>query len=358
MVGGGAERQLTYLARELVHAGCDVHVAVIQGGPNAERLAASGATVHRIRAFGNHDPLILGQLLRTIRAIRPDVVQCWLRQMEVAGGIAALLSSTPWVFSERSAPECYRPSLKTSLRVKVASWSTAIVSNSSIGDRYWQTRIGARVKRFIIPNGVPLDEIAAAPVAPRDQPDVTCDRPLVVTAGRFEPEKNFDVLVRAIRILNETRPVDAVFCGDGPLRDGVARLVDDEGLGERIRLLGHVGNLWSLMKRADVVVSASMYEGSPNVVLEAMACGCPLVVSDIPGHRELLDDQTAIFVSPTGPRELADAIAAVLGDPAAAAERARRALERVERYSLASVARQYTEVYRDVCTRRGSRAVS
>jgi glycosyltransferase involved in cell wall biosynthesis len=348
MVGGGAERQLTYLARELVLAGWDVHIAVIHGGPNLERLVASGATVHRIHAFGNHDPLILGRLLRIIRAIRPDVVQCWLLQMEVAGGVAASLSSTPWVFSERSAPAAYRPSLKTWLRVKIASWSTAIVSNSSIGDRYWQTRARARVKRYVIPNGLPLDEIAAAPVASRDVGDVRSDWPLVLTAGRFEPEKNIDVLVRAIRLVSETRSVQALFCGDGSLRGSIAGLVDDEGLGDRIRLLGHVGNLWSLMKRADVLVSASAFEGSPNVILEAMACGCPLVVSDIPAHRELLDDQTAIFVNPSSPRELADAMTALLRDPASACERARRAHAQVQRYSVAAVAKQYAAVYRDI----------
>lgn len=351
MAGGGAERQLTYLARELVQAGWDVHVAVVQGGPNVERLQASGATVHRIRAFDNHDPLILVRLLRTIRQVQPDVVQCWLLQMEVAGGIAASLSGIPWVFCERAAPEAYQPGVKTWLRVKVAAWATAIVSNSSIGDRYWQTRTRARIKRYVIPNGVPLDEIAAAPVAESADAGITRDWPLVLMAGRLEPEKNVRTLVEAIRVVNQTRPVQMLLCGDGSQRTSVLQLIDHEGLTDRARLVGYVGNLWSLMKRADVVVSPSVFEGSPNVVLEAMACGCPLVVSDIPAHRELLDDRTAMFVDPVEPRRLADAIAAVLGDPAAAAERARRAQRRAQRYSLEAVARQYGDVYREISTR-------
>jgi glycosyltransferase involved in cell wall biosynthesis len=351
MAGGGAERQLTYLAREFVHAGWDVHVAAIQGGPNSERLAASGATVHRIRAFGNHDPLILVRLLRTIRAIQPDIVQCWLLQMEVAGGIAAWLSGIPWVFSERCSAEAYQRGFKTRLRMRVASLSTAIVSNSSAGDGYWQTRTADRVRRYIIPNGLPLEEIAAVPVAACNDADVMAAGPVVLAAGRFESQKNIDTLVHAIRLVSEVRPVQALLCGDGSLRAGVAQLIDDEGLADRIRLMGYVGDLWGLMKRTDVLVSASGFEGSPNVVLEAMACGCPLVVSDIPAHRELLDEQTAIFVDPIRPRPLADAIAAVLRDPAAAAERARRAQERVQRYSLSAVAQRYAEVYRDISTR-------
>lgn len=350
MAGGGAERQLTYLAREHARAGVDVHVALIHGGPNFDRLAASGATVHRLRASGNHDPRILLQLLHTIRAIRPDVVQCWLLQMEVAGGIAASICGTPWVFSERAAPEAYPPSFKAWLRVKVAGWASAIISNSSIGDRYWEAHSHGQVKRAVIPNGLPLDEIDAAPLADCLSADAAVDGALVLTAGRFEPEKNIDVLVRAIRLLSETRSVRAFFCGNGSLRDGIAQLIEDEQLSDRIQLQGYVENVWNLMKRADVLVSASVFEGSPNVVLEAMACGCPLVVSDIPAHRELLDNDTAIFCGPR-PRELADAIDAVLRDPASARERARHARARVERYAAASAARRYLDIYRDISAR-------
>jgi glycosyltransferase involved in cell wall biosynthesis len=292
--------------------------------------------------------------LRTIRAIRPDVVQCWLLQMEVAGGIAAWASGTPWVFSERSAPQAYPPGFKTWLRVKVASLSTAIISNSPAGDRYWQTRAPDRVKRYIIPNGLPLEEIGETPVATRPDADVTSVAPLVLVAGRFEYEKNIDTLVRAIRLVSQMRPVQAMFCGDGSLRARLVQLIDDEGLTDRIRVMGYVAGLWGLMKRADVLVSASVFEGSPNVVLEAMACGCPLVVSDIPAHRELLGEETAMFVDPIGPSQFADAIAAVLRDPGRAAERARRARERARRYSLSAVAQRYAEVYRAVAT-RGSR---
>jgi glycosyltransferase involved in cell wall biosynthesis len=274
--------------------------------------------------------------------------------MEVAGGIAAWLSGTPWVFSERAAPEAYRLGFKTWLRVKVASLSTAIVSNSAVGDGYWQMRTPERIKRYIIPNGLPLEEIAAAPVAACSDANHSAGGPLVLAAGRLEPEKNFETLVRAIRLVSEMCQVQAILCGEGSLRASVTQLIDGEGLADRIRLIGYVEDLWSLMKRTAVLVSASVFEGSPNVVLEAMACGCPLVVSDIPAHRELLDERTAIFVDPVRPRELADAIAAVLRDPAAATERAQCAYERVQRYSISTVSRRYAEIYRDL-SKRGPR---
>src|SRR5262245_45828950 len=107
MAGGGAERQLAYLAREFVQSGWEVHVALVHGGPNLDRLQQSGAIIHQLRVASNYDPRILGQLLTIIRRLKPDVVQCWLTQMEVLGGLAAMISSRPWVLSERSSEQGY-----------------------------------------------------------------------------------------------------------------------------------------------------------------------------------------------------------------------------------------------------------
>src|SRR5690349_22535546 len=92
LAGGGAERQVTYLVKELALIGWDVHVAYVHGGPNLARLQQTPATLHQLDSTGNYDPRILWQLLRTIRRVEPDVVQCWLLQMEVLGGLASMLT--------------------------------------------------------------------------------------------------------------------------------------------------------------------------------------------------------------------------------------------------------------------------
>lgn len=353
LVGGGAERQLTYLTKDFVQSGWDVHVAYVHAGANMRRLEETGATLHHLKARSNYDPRILWQLLQTIRKVQPDIVQCWLLQMEVLGGLASLLTRTPWVFSERSCEDAYPRSLKTWLRIRMGLLATAIVPNSEGGERYWRTQTRRRLRCPVIRNGLPLEEIANASVASSEEAGIAPGEPLILSAGRFGPEKNLETFVRAIQLVVANRPARIICCGEGPLRQRIEELVAAGGLAGRFLTTGYAPNLWSLMKRAKVTVSVSWFEGTPNVVLEAMACGCPLVVSDIAAHRELLDEQTAILVDPADPQKIADAVIEVLSHPEAAAGRARIARERVQQYSLSRIARQYADLYQELAASRG-----
>jgi glycosyltransferase involved in cell wall biosynthesis len=99
----------------------------------------------------------------------------------------------------------------------------------------------------------------------------------------------------------------------------------------------------------------SRFEGSPNVVLEAMACRCPVIVSDIAAHRELLDDHSALFFAPDDVEGVAGGIVSSITDTVTARRRAGVAAVRAERYGSGAAAAQYLAVYRDVLSaRRGA----
>src|SRR5918993_402699 len=155
MEGGGTERQVTYLARELVRDGCEVHVALNRGGQNLDTLEASGATVHRLGPLSNHDPRIFLRLRQLIRVIEPDVSQCWLLQMELLGGLASMSCRVPWIFSERSSAQAYPPTAKHALRIRIAAFAAAIVSNSEAGEerRHTGPRAGPRSGRHQVQGG-------------------------------------------------------------------------------------------------------------------------------------------------------------------------------------------------------------
>jgi len=352
MGGGGAERQLSYLAAELDGRGWEVHVAALCGGPNLDRIAASGVRMHPLMARGNYDARIFWQLIRTMRAVKADLVQVWLPQMEILGGLAATALRLRWIFSERCSAMAYPPSVKHRLRVLIASRAAAVVSNSADGDAYWRGRVNGHVARFVVPNAVPLAEIDAERSATPEETGIEAGQRVVLFVGRLCAQKNLDVLVSALRVVLAQPKTVAVFCGEGPLRAAVEQRLTEYGIRDRVRLPGYVRNIWRWIKRADVFVAPSLFEGQPNAVLEAMACGCPLVVSDIPAHREFLDETTAWLVNPYEADALAEAILDVLSAPAAAIARARKARAWVASLSIPSVARRYAEVYESVLALR------
>lgn len=343
--GGGAERQLAYLAGGLRDLGCDVHVALLHGGTNQARLEAAQATIHRLDVSSNYDPRIVLQLVRLIRRIHPDVVQTWITQMDVFGGIAALLTHTPWMLSDRSSGPHYDRNLREASRRAVGRFANAIVANSEPGLHGWED---SRARRYVVHNAVVFSDIEKAP---RDDSDYG-DAKIVLFGGRMERQKNVATLLTALREVMKQRDVIALLCGIGPLEEEYRASIAAAGLSDRIRMLGFCENLPSLMKRADVLVAPSWFEGHPNVSIEAATVGCPLIVSDIPAHRGWLDENSALFAPTNDPRAFARAILQTLDDPAAARARAGRARELVRDWSVERCAKSYLRIYEELRAER------
>lgn len=345
--GGGAERQLSLLAPALSRLGVDTHVVYVRPGVNLYTLQHSAVHLHPIDHANFHDPKILWRLLRLVRTVRPDLIQTWLPQMDVFAGIAARLSGTPYMLTERSSAQAYATGWKNRLRRGIGLAANAVVANSQGGIAYWGERAGAR---FVIRNGIvsPKD-VPAAPL----NPDFPAPVKVILFAGRLQFEKNVSTLVAALDTVLALRPdCVAVLFGEGSLREALHQQVGKLPTGGRIHLAGYSTQVAAWMRRATVLVSVSHFEGSPNTVLEAMSVGCPLVVSDIPQHREILDDSSAAFCDPTDARSIARVLGEVLQHPAASKERSIRAAARAREFSIENAAQEYLRVYRSLVRRQ------
>lgn len=348
LAAGGAERQCCLLAEAQQDAGHDVHIGFGETAPIADRLIARGVQLHRVESRSNLSPYLIFQTAALIRRTRPDVVQTWLTQMDVIGGLAATLCGVPWVVAERASAPCYPQSTRTFLRLRVAHYAAAIVANSNQGARYWRSRASTSLLQCVIPNAVPFAEIA---VARPSHSDVLAS-PTILCASRLSPEKNFGVLIPALCQVLEATPAIAVVCGEGPDASQISARVGELNLGDRITIAGRCENLWPRMKAAAAFVSISHFEGCPNSVLEAIACGCPVVLSDIPEHRELVDEQCAWFVDRTDPAAVAAAIQDVLARPDEALRRSAAARAAIAPYTLQECVRRYDDVYTSIANHR------
>jgi glycosyltransferase involved in cell wall biosynthesis len=349
---GGAEGQLVRLAAGLVRRGVEVDVATMFPGALDADLVAAGANLHRLNVAGKYDPLMLFRLMTLCRRVRVDVMQTHLTQMDIVGGTVAEILRIPWVLSERSMTTAYPATVVHRLRSAIGARADVIVPNSVGGAEYWQDIVRDPRRIRVIPNVVPQTEIDAAPRLTHEEAGFDAADEVVLFVGRFSAEKNLETLLNAVSLVVQSRKIAFVFCGDGPLRAQLEGKALELGIVNRTRFAGNVANVWSWMKRADAMVTVSLFEGDPNAVLEAIAAGTPLVVSDIPAHRALLNDQSAWFVDPSSASSVAAGLVAALSDRIEARARAARARSVVASRSADEIAARYEEVYQELMARR------
>jgi glycosyltransferase involved in cell wall biosynthesis len=158
--------------------------------------------------------------------------------------------------------------------------------------------------------------------------------------------------MEALILVAQQHPDAAIMMfGEGPTRRSAERRITEAGLGHRIQISGYTSQLTTWMARATVCVSVSLFEGHSNVIMEAAAIGCPLVLSDIPAHRELFDESNALMAPADSPSRIADAVLEALRNPIQARERAQRARAIALLFDLPTVAATYKSIYEAIAER-------
>jgi glycosyltransferase involved in cell wall biosynthesis len=167
---------------------------------------------------------------------------------------------------------------------------------------------------------------------------------LLLVVGRLSPEKGIESILRSLAEVNSPE-LNVVIIGRGPLLGELQGLIEILGLQKRVVIQDYQSDWWGWLKVADVLVSASHYEGNPNVVLEAMAAGCPVILSDIPSHREIASDATALFFAIGDTKRLSRAIEEALSRPDLARERADSCYSQISQHTFQAAAKRYGHIY-------------
>jgi len=238
---------------------------------------------------------------------------------------------------------------------RVVRWSAAVVTVSrSLRDRMVDRYPDQASKIVFIPNGVAEIFYRAG----ERRVDPTPGGPRLIAVGSLIRRKNFEAAIEAIARCRDPR-TSLELIGSGPcetrLRERAGRL----GVGDRVRFLGtkRPEEVAERLAAATALVLPSLAEGRPNVVLEAMAAGLPVVASDLPGVRELVESDRTGWLVPPGD---ATALAARMDELAQDPVRGRMAGDRGRRLLLArglrwpDTARRYAELYREALGRRAT----
>jgi glycosyltransferase involved in cell wall biosynthesis len=212
----------------------------------------------------------------------------------------------------------------------------------------------SRERITVISNAVEPREVPPASELTRLRTSLGLERPgrLIVSVGRLSPEKGHADLIRAFRELvsrGSFADCRLLLVGDGGERAALAAAASD--LRERVIFAGHQADAWPYFCIADLFVLPSHTEGSPLVLLEAMAAGLPIVATTVGGVPEVVENGlSALLVAPRDIERMSDALAALLGDPRKAAALGAGAHAAAARCSPQAYALRLMEVYRGVCS--------
>ncbi|MFE9402093.1 glycosyltransferase [Streptomyces sp. NPDC006530] len=346
-VEGGVARVVTDLVRDQLRSGFRVTVACPEGGPLSTELSRLGARVVPWRATRSPGPALLGETLRAARLIRrtrPDVIHAHSAKAGVAARLAAR-GAVPTVFQPHAwsfeAVGGVTARLSRSWERAAVRWTSRVVCVSE-GERATGERAGVLASFAVIPNGVDLD-LYRAPETAR----AATDAPLVVCVGRLCRQKGQDILLRAWQDVRRAVPrAHLVLVGDGPDLAALRAAAPAS-----VSLIGAVSSTAAWYRAADLVVLPSRWEGMALAPLEAMACGTPVVVTDVGGSAESLPAGHAAhcLVPPEDPGALARAMARLLTDAPLRTTLARQGLQHVtSTHDVRQTARSIARVYRDV----------
>jgi glycosyltransferase involved in cell wall biosynthesis len=326
---GGAERSFVDIVRALARRGhailavCDprgVALAALAGEPGVECVT--------VRCFGSWDRIAEYNIRRELVRFAPAVVHTHLARAALLGGRAAQALGIPTLAKTHNL-----------VNLKYYQHTTCLVPTTRVQETYLLQRGIAPEAITRIPNFSLIDPVDRVP-------DSGPPPYRIAALGRFVAKKGFDVLIAACaRLVDGGSDVTLDLAGEGPERGALERAIENHGLTTRVRLHGWVDDVQRFLAGADLFVLPSRDEPFGIVLLEAMACGIPIVATRTDGPNEVLGDNCALLTPVDDADALAAAMRATFGNPATRI-RAECALERYRaEYSAEPVVGRYLDLY-------------
>ena len=356
---GGSERQLFELARNLKGGSCEPYVYCLSEvvEPFGPRLAREGIKLRTIPRRRGLEARRVVTLARMLRDDRIDVVNSFSQHMNLYAYLSILLARRGVFIASSRVTDLPEPALRRWLNGLVYRRSRWVVVNSQEG-------VGHVAKIYHIPpariqplvNGIDSARFqgTAGSTEVRSSLGIPADAPLAGLVGRITRQKRVDLFLAAAKDTAARIPqARFLVIGAGELAEEMKSLAAQLNLDSKVVFTGATEKVDSLLAAMDLLVLASDFEGFPNVILEAMAAGRPVVATDVGGCRELVSNGITGFLVPPGDSQaISDRMVQVLtlpdrGRSLGAAGRARTLRE----FDVKVMARRFEALYLQAASR-------
>lgn len=311
---GGAEQMLLQTVPKL--QGEQIVVSIIPLAKIGEELAAAGVNVQYLNLRSFFDIRVPFKLYRLLKKERPDILVTYLLHADILGRIIGRIARVPIIISSIRCAHKDKP-LLVWLSKLTAPLAHHFIAVSDSVKQWTENRLHIPAEKItIIHNGVTENLSTKSPELSNIEAQLQLNESnLVITyIGRLDSQKGLEFLIEAISILQATSlpPFDVLLVGDGPQKSELENLVQRNNL-SNIKFLGFRRDVNNILQASSIFVSPTLFEGISNAIMEAMASGLPVVTTDIPENKELIDNmQNGIVVPVRDGKALAAGLASLL----------------------------------------------
>jgi len=349
----GAEKQLTLLASRLPRDEFSPQViALTRGGPYEAQLAAAGVPVTILHKRWKLDPWAWRRLKRELHRQSPDILHTWLFAANAYGRLALpATTSVQRVVSERCV-DSWKAGWQLWLDRRLMSRTDRLIGNSpSVVEFY--TQLGMPTARCqCIPNGIePSTVDRGSRGALRASLGIPESAFVIVSIGRLAEQKRVRDLIWGAITLWQIRPqVHLLVIGDGPERSRLEAFAAEVEAQPVVHFLGHRDDATRWLAAGDVFWLGSSFEGLSNSVMEAMSAGLPVVATDIPPNRELINpDEHGYLVRVGDPVGFMQFTRRLIDEPSLGERLGNAGRDRMHReFSTELMVQRYVELYRSL----------
>lgn len=350
---GGAEKQLLKLMKNIDRTRFSPVLIALRSGALKEEFEKA-AKVIVIGKRRKVDISFLKRLITALKRERPDILHTFMFTSNTWGRIAGIAGRVPvMIASERCVDVYKRFHHRLIDRVLLHCTFRVAANSNAVKEFYQRTERISDSKITVIRNGVDMEEFKSAEPSFALKQELGIEKAgfIVGAGGRFTEQKGFMNLLKAVPTVLEKCPgAFFIFVGDGPLMADFRSYAGEKKIERNVIFTGYRKDILRIFAQCGVIAAPSLFEGMPNVVLEAMALKKPVLGTDIPEIAELVKDGDNGFLVPVKDNadEIAEKIVFLYRNPGLCRSMGERGYKEItERFSLAGMVRGYENLYEE-----------
>ncbi|MFW5888114.1 MAG: glycosyltransferase [Patescibacteria group bacterium] len=357
---GGAEVLLRDLLRKIDREKFEpVVVSIVPIGQIGKEIEQAGDRVISLKINRKWNFLLMfGRFLKLIKKEKPQIIHAHLFHAIFLSRLAKLFNKKTKIISTIHNENIGGRSREFLLRMTDRLSDITNTISQRVSEIMVDKKVVKKDKVRTVYNGIDLEKFYPDPEKGKkikERLDIENNYPVLISVGRLAEAKGFGYLLESVKELKkEYNDIVLIILGEGEKRQELESKIKDLNLENNIFLSGNKSNVVDYLNSADIFVSSSLWEGLPTAILEAMACGLPVVATNVGGTAEIVEDgRQGLLMDSQSPEQITEKVTYLLNNDEKKDKFRKEARIKIKNnFTLEEMVKNYEKMYIDLCEKR------